>query len=85
MSVSIVLALFVAGLSADQAAPIKVVAEAPPAKEKMVCKRVTPIGSNIPGKKVCVTKKEHEAQTAAAREATREMQTANSGAGNTGN
>ena len=29
--------------------------------EKKVCRRVTTIGSNIPGKKVCVTRGEYEA------------------------
>lgn len=60
----------------------KITMEAAPAvsKEKMICRREVPIGSNIPGKKVCVAKSQLDAQTEAARQTTREMQTSNPGA-----
>ena len=34
------------------------VAEAAPVKEKLVCKRETPIGSLIPSRKICLTRSE---------------------------
>jgi len=41
--------------------------------DKKVCKRVTTIGSNIPGKKVCVSKAEYEEAQRAAREEAKQM------------
>ncbi|HMI40700.1 MAG TPA: hypothetical protein VK485_05665 [Sphingomicrobium sp.] len=46
--------------------------------EKKVCRRVTTIGSNIPSKKVCVTRSEYEAAQRAARDEAEQM---NSGGG----
>jgi hypothetical protein len=47
--------------------------------EKKVCRRVTTIGSNIPGKKVCVTRSENEAAQRAARDQAAEMNNSNAG------
>nr|WP_294846556.1 hypothetical protein [uncultured Sphingomonas sp.] len=84
--------VFLVALLAATAAPtlasepkVVVAQEATPAKEKMVCRRESKIGSNIPGKKVCVPKSQADAQTEAARQATREMQTVNSGASSSSN
>jgi hypothetical protein len=41
--------------------------------EKKVCRRVTTIGSNIPGKKVCVSRAEIEDAQRAAREEAKQM------------
>lgn len=41
--------------------------------DKKVCKRVTTIGSNIPGKKVCVSRSEYEATQRAARDEAEQM------------
>lgn len=41
--------------------------------DKKICKRVTTIGSNIPGKKVCVSRSEYEATQRAARDEAEQM------------
>jgi hypothetical protein len=43
--------------------------------DKMICRRETVIGSNIPGKRVCKPRSEIIAEQAAAREAAREIST----------
>jgi hypothetical protein len=62
-------------------APASAIANEPPAPattvtvakvaddgDKPVCRRVTTIGSNIPGKKVCVSRRDYEAAQRAARD-----------------
>ena len=41
--------------------------------DKMICRRETTIGSNIPGKKVCKLKSQLLAEQAAARDAAKDM------------
>ena len=41
--------------------------------EKKICRRITTIGSNIPGKKVCVSRIEYEATQRAARDEAEQM------------
>jgi len=41
--------------------------------DKQICKRVMTIGSNVPGKKVCVSKRDYEAAQRAARDQAAEM------------
>jgi hypothetical protein len=38
-----------------------------------ICKRVTTIGSNVPGKKVCVSKREYEEAQRAGREEAKQL------------
>ena len=75
----LVLALL-AGASAAQAATPATTASATPAKaaaakdgDKLICRREMDTGSNIPGKKVCVRKRDLEAQQQANRENAKAM------------
>ena len=49
------------------------------ADDGKVCKRVTTIGSNVPGKKVCVSKREYEEAQRAAREEAKQMTSSGGG------
>jgi hypothetical protein len=74
--------LFIALLALAPAAHADNNAPAPAAKpaatadgDKLICRRETVIGSNIPGKRVCKPRSEIIAEQAAAREAAREIST----------
>jgi hypothetical protein len=41
--------------------------------DKKICRRVTTIGSNVPGKKVCITRSEYEETQRAARDEAKQM------------
>ena len=41
--------------------------------DKKICRRVMTIGSNVPGKKVCISRSEHEDTQRAAREEAKQM------------
>jgi len=63
-----------AALAGETPAPAKTApAASAPADEGKVCKRVTTIGSNVPGKKVCVSKREYEEAQRAGREEAKQM------------
>lgn len=78
--VALLAALASPAMAQEQKVKVTVEAAPAPVKEKMICRREVPIGSNIPGKKVCVAKSLLDAQADAARQATREMQSSNPGA-----
>ena len=81
------LTLAPAAYAADGPAPVPAPVDKPSAVadgDKLVCRRETTIGSNIPGKRVCKPRSQLLAEQAAAREAAKEM-TAPTGAGSSSN
>lgn len=73
------LALAPAAQAADVPAPAPAAKPTEADGDKMVCRRETVIGSNIPGKRVCKPKSQILAEQAAARDAAREMSTPQGG------
>lgn len=62
--------LLLAGLQAEPAGQ----STAPePAKDKLICKRETPIGSLVPSRKMCLTKKQWQERAEIGNEVARRM------------
>jgi hypothetical protein len=74
MSLSLVFALLLAG----QAAPVQGTSAEMP-KERLICRRETPIGSLIATRKVCLTKSQWESRARDGNEASRKMAYENMG------
>ena len=61
-------------LASDPAPEAAQAAPAAPAEEKLICKRITDIGSRVSKKKVCMTAREWAANRASAQDFTRRAQ-----------
>ena len=72
LSMSILMSVFL--LQAAAAADPAAIQVTPPDDAKIVCKTITPTGSRLGGKRVCLSKKEWRRMQKESEEATRESQ-----------